>query len=116
MSLNISSSEDYVYVAETEFTDTLKNVSYGIVKRPVNSVEDVLVSTKTPKLFNREKCLLFTTVLQSVLLLIAIICVAVTYSKCNEVKEGLNNIPESEALKRCNQSCLYWRVPSAFLN
>ena len=106
MSGTISSKgEECVEVIE-DFNET-RNVSYGIVKRhKLYTSEDASVSRKSSTFTKMEKCLLITTVLQSLMLVVAIICVATTYSKCIRVDQKLKFSSNSNALEIANLSLL----------
>ena len=53
-----------------------------------------------------EKCVLVTIAVQSILLVVAITCVAVTYSKCLKVEEELKFCSNSKAFESANLSHL----------
>ena len=96
---------NYVYV-ENEFNLT-PNDSYGTVGRQnVPANENASVSTKSTKFTPKEKCLLATTAVQGILLVVTIICVAAIYSKCLKVEEELEFCSNSKALESTNLSLL----------
>ena len=103
---NNDPGENLNYVNDEEFSETC-NVSYGVVKR-LKVCEDALVSTKPSKFTKMEKCLLVTTVVQSVMLVVAIAFVAVTYSKCRNVQVELklsSKSVQSSNLSYLESSC-----------
>ena len=79
-------------VAGREFNET-QNVSYGVVQgRNIPIPKDSFASSKSAKFTKIEKYLLVTAAIQSLMLVIAIICVAVTYSKCADVDNRLKSL------------------------
>ena len=130
MSATVSSAdvEDYVDVLENELNVTCdlnelkvtsndcygvnelkvtSNDCYGVIPRneiPAN--EDASVLIKSAKFTKMEKCLLVVTAIESVMLVIAIICVAVTYPKCRNVEKQLKFSSKSNALEIENLSLL----------
>ena len=88
-------------IAGSEFNDN-QNVAYGVVQgRDTPIPKDSFASTKSAKFTKMEKCLLVTTVIQSLMLVIAIICLAVTYSKCADVDNRLKSIRWIKAQENC---------------
>ena len=79
-------------VAGSEFNET-QNVSYGAVQgRDIPIPKDSFASSKSAKLTKMEKCLLVTTAMQNLMLVIAIVCVVVTYSKCADMDNRLKTL------------------------
>ena len=94
-----SSSGDYENVIEPGFKET-QNVSYSIVERRQKSGSpngSAITPTKPSKYTKMEKGLLVITTVQSVLLIIAIACMALTYSRSTNIEERLKNLPRIEA-------------------
>ena len=102
-----SSSHDYVNVLEARL-NVAQTVSLEKTKRHENSTsEDTFLSTKSSKCSNKmEKCLLVVTAVQSVLLAVAIICMALAYFKCNEVEKKLAHFSNSKGFENANCSFL----------
>ena len=91
-------------VAGSEFDET-QNVSYGVVQgRDIPIPKDSFASSKSAKFTNMEKCLLVTTAIQSIMLVKAIICVAVTYSKCADVDNRLKSLHGITVQENCMTS------------
>ena len=91
-------------VAGREFNDT-QNVAYGVVQgRDIPIPKDSFASSKSAKFTKMEKCLLVTSAVQSLMLVIAIICVAVTYSKCSDVDNRLKSLSGIKAQENCMTS------------
>ena len=91
-------------VAGSEFNDT-QNVSYGVVQgRDIPIPKDSFASSKSAKFSKMEKCLLVTTAIQSLMLVIAVICVAVTYSKCADVDNRLKSLHGITVQENCMTS------------
>ena len=117
MSATASSAdvEDNVDVIENELKVTCdlhelkvtSNDCCGVIPRnEVPANEDASVLIKSAKFTKTEKCLLVIMAIQSVMLLIAIICVAVTYPKCRNVEKQLKFSSKSNALEIENLSFL----------
>ena len=98
-----SSRNDYVKVLETKFDET-RTVSFEKIRRKNCASEDA--STKSSKFTN--KCLFVITAIQSLLLAIAIVSMALAYFKCSEVEERLAHFSKSKALKM--QIAHSWRI------
>ena len=91
-------------VAGSEFNDN-QNVAYGVVRgRDIPIPKDSFASSKSAKFTKMEKCLLVTAAIQSLMLVIAIICVAVTYSKCADVDNRLKSLSGMKAKENCMTS------------
>ena len=108
MSATASSAdvEDYIDVLDNEMK-VVPNDCYGVIPRnEVPADEDAPALIKSAKFTKMEKCLLAITAMQSVMLVVAIICVAVTYSKCRNVEKKLNFSPKFNALENANLSLL----------
>ena len=108
MSATASSAdvEDYIDVLDNEMK-VVPNDCYGVIPRnEVPADEDAPALIKSAKFTKMEKCLLAITAMQSVMLVVAIICVAVTYSKCRNVEKKLNFSPNFNALENANLSLL----------
>ena len=108
MSATASSAdvEDYIDVLDNEMK-VVPNDCYGVIPRnevPANKDAPALI--KSAKFTKMEKCLLAITAVQSVMLVVAIICVVVTYSKCRNVEKKLNFSPNFNALENANLSLL----------
>ena len=98
--------EDYIDVLDNEMK-VVPNDCYGVIsKNEVPANEDAHTLIKSAKFTKMEKGLLAITAMQSVMLVVAIICVAVTYSKCRNVEKKLNFSPKSNALENANLSLL----------
>ena len=101
-------------VAGSEFDDN-QNVSYGVVQgRDIPIPKDSFAASKSAKFTKMEICLLVTTAIQSLMLVIAITCVAVTYSKCADVDNRLNNVRGIKAQENCMTSTSV--LESSFIN
>ena len=88
-------------VAGSEFNET-QNVSYGVIQGGDISIPKVSFATsKSTKFTIMEKCLLVTTAIQSLMLVIAITCVAVTYSKCANVDHRLKSLLGMNVQENC---------------
>ena len=108
MSATASSADvkDYIDVLDNEMK-VVPNDCYGVIPRnEVPANEDAPALIKFAKFTKMEKCLLAITAMQSVMLVVAIICVAVTYSKCRNVEKNLNFSPKCNALENANLSLL----------
>ena len=110
VSATVSSAdvEDYVDALENELKVTCdlnelkvtSNDCCGVIPRnEVPANEDASVLIKSAKFTKTEKCLLVITAIQSVMLVIAIICVAVTYTKCRNVEKQLKFSTKSNSLE-----------------
>ena len=98
--------EDCIDVLDNEMK-VVPNDCYGVIPRnEVPANEDAQALIRSAKLTKMEKCLLAITAMQSVMLVVAIICVAVTYSKCRNVEKTLNFSPKFNALENANLSHL----------
>ena len=89
-----SSSEDYENVIEPGFKET-QNVSYSIVERRQKSgtpYESAITPSKPSKYTKMEKGLLIITMAQSIMLIIAIACMALTYSRSTNIEARLKNL------------------------
>ena len=83
------------------------NDCYGVIPRNEDpAYEDAPVFIKSAKFTKMEKCLLVVTAIQSVMLVVAIICVAVTYSKSRNVEKTLKFSSKPNALENANLSYL----------
>ena len=108
MSATASSADvkDYIDVLDNEMK-VVPNDCYGVIPRnEVPANEDAPALIKSAKFTKMEKCLLAITAMQSVMLVVVIICVAVTYSKCRNVEKKLNFSPKFNAPENANLSHL----------
>ena len=101
--LNVTPNDCYG-VNELKVTS---NDCYGVISRnEVSANENASVLIKSAKFTKMENCLLVITAIQSVMLLVAIIGVAVTYTKCRKVQEELKFFSKYNALESANLSFL----------